>query len=65
MILLICGKSEKLFERTYLQNRNRLTDFKNKLMVTKVEKLGRRDKLGGWININSACGKEPACQCRR
>ena len=31
----------------YLQNRNRLTDIENKLMVTKVERWGR-DKLGVW-----------------
>ena len=48
MILLMCGKSEKWLKRTYLQNRNRLTDFKNKVMVTKGERLGRKDKLGGW-----------------
>ena len=28
------------------KNRNRLTDMKNKLMVTKGE--GKRDKLGVW-----------------
>ena len=33
--------------RTYLQNRNRVTDVENKLMVSWGEK-GRRDKLGGW-----------------
>ena len=31
----------------YLQNRKRLSDFKNKLMVTKMEKLG-----GGVERIN-------------
>ena len=31
-----------------LQNRNRLKDFEIKLMVTKGETWGRRDKLGGW-----------------
>ena len=35
---------KKRYERTYLQNRNRLTDIENKLMVTKGE--GGRDKLG-------------------
>ena len=30
-----------------LQNRNRLTDIENKLMVTKRERMGR-DKLGVW-----------------
>ena len=29
-------------------NRNRLTDFENKLMVTKGERWGGRGKLGGW-----------------
>ena len=32
---------------TYLQNRNRLTDFKSKLMVPKGEMFGG-DKLGTW-----------------
>ena len=31
-----------------LQNRNRLTDIENKLMVTKGERCVRRDKLGIW-----------------
>ena len=35
------------YKRTYLQNRNRVTDVKNKLMVTKGERWGR-DKLGDW-----------------
>ena len=35
---------KKWYKWTYLQNRNRLTDFKNKLMVTKGE------RLGGGIN---------------
>ena len=30
-----------LYKRTYLQNRNRLTDIENKLMITK------RDSCGG------------------
>ena len=33
MISLICGILKK--KKTYLQNRNRLADFENKLMVTK------------------------------
>ena len=32
---------------TYIENRNRPTDIKNKLMVTKGEK-GDGDKLGVW-----------------
>ena len=39
-------KSKKRYKWTYLQNRNRLTDLENKIMVTKVERCGR-DKLGG------------------
>ena len=35
------------YKWTYLQNKNRLTDIKNKLMVTKGER-GGRDKLGVW-----------------
>ena len=37
-------------KRTYLCNRNKLTDFKIKLRVTKGEtgKGGGREKLGGW-----------------
>ena len=31
-------KSEKWYKWTYLQNRNKLTDLKNKLMVTKGER---------------------------
>ena len=34
----------------YSQNRNRLTDIENKLMVTKGKK-DRRDKLEGWVSI--------------
>ena len=30
----------------YMQNRNRLTDTENKLVVTKGEREGERDKLG-------------------
>ena len=41
-------ESKKWYKWTYLQNRNRLTDLENKLMVTKGEKVGGRDKLGGW-----------------
>ena len=41
---------KKWYKWTYLQNRKRLTDIENKLMVTKGEK-GRRDKLGFGIKI--------------
>ena len=35
------------YKCTYLQNRNRITDVKNKLMATKMES-GERDKLEDW-----------------
>ena len=41
---------KKWYKWTYLQNRNRLTDIENKLMVTKGETVGR-DKLGIWLYI--------------
>ena len=31
-----------------MQNRNRLTDKENKLVVTEGEQEGGRDKLGAW-----------------
>ena len=37
---------KKGYKWTYLQNRSRVTDVENKLMVTKGER--GRDKLGGW-----------------
>ena len=43
MMSLICA-SKKLYKRTYLQNRNRLTDIENILVVTKGER--------GWGGIN-------------
>ena len=36
-----------MMQMTYLQNRKKLTDIENKLMVTKGEG-GGRDKLGVW-----------------
>ena len=36
---------KKWYKWTYLQNRNRVTDIENKLMVTKRE---GGDKLGDW-----------------
>ena len=33
---------KKLYKRTYLQNRNRLIDIENKLMLTKRERGGGR-----------------------
>ena len=38
---------KKGYKWTYLQNRNRVTDVENKLMVTKGKGCGR-DKLGDW-----------------
>ena len=40
MISLICGIQKKIIQINYLQNRNRLTDIENKLMVTKREREG-------------------------
>ena len=36
-----------IHERTYFQNRKRLTDIKNKLMITQGERGWRKDKLRG------------------
>ena len=41
-------ESTKWYKWTYLQNRNRLTNFKNKLMVSQRGKMVGRDKLGVW-----------------
>ena len=38
---------KKWYQWTYLQNRNRVTDIKNKLVVTERVS-GGRDKLGDW-----------------
>ena len=38
---------KKKIQMNFLQNRNRLIDFENKLMVTKGERWGV-DKLAGW-----------------
>ena len=39
---------KRWYKWTYLEKRDRLTEFENKLMVTKGEKWGRGDKLGDW-----------------
>ena len=44
MVSLMCGILKNVYKWTDLQNRNRLTDFKNKFMVTKGERQGE-----GWI----------------
>ena len=40
-------KKKKRHKSTYMQNRNRLTAFENKFMVTKGDRRGR-DGLGVW-----------------
>ena len=39
---------KRMIQWTYLQNKSRLTDIKNKLMIIKGERWGRVDKLGVW-----------------
>ena len=39
-------ESQILYKGTYLQNRNRLTNTENKLMITERERV--RNKLGVW-----------------
>ena len=39
---------KRWYKQTYLQNRNRLTDTENKLIVTKEKRGAGRDKLGVW-----------------
>ena len=49
IITIICGILKKKIIQMNLQNRNRLTDIENKLMVTKGERAGQGiDKLGVW-----------------
>ena len=43
------NQEKKRYKRTYLQNRNRVTDTKNTLMVIKGEGVGW-DKLGEWTD---------------
>ena len=43
MILLKRGTKQKYINELIWQNRNRLTDFENKLMVTKADRWGE-----GW-----------------
>ena len=38
MILLICSILKKVYKRAYLQNRNKVADVENKLIVTKRER---------------------------
>ena len=39
---------KKWYKWTYLQNRNRLTDLENQILVTKGDSGGGGDKLGVW-----------------
>ena len=39
---------KKWYKWTYLQNRNRLTDIENKLIVARGDSGSGRDKLGVW-----------------
>ena len=48
MIALTCRIQNMKQMNFYLQNRNRLTEIENKLMVTKGEMGWGRDKLGVW-----------------
>ena len=48
VISLICGIEKKWYKWPYLQNRNRLTDVENELMVTGGKGGGGRDRLGVW-----------------
>ena len=50
MLSLMWNLIFKKVQRTYLQNRNRLTDIKNKLMVMKGETLG-----GGIVQECQVC----------
>ena len=40
MLSLICGIQKKWYKWTYLQDRNRLTDLENELMVTRGQEWG-------------------------
>ena len=46
MILIICGTLKKVYKWACLQNRNKVIDVENKLIVTKEERRG--DNLGDW-----------------
>lgn len=41
-------KEKQTDEWMYIQNRNRLTDIENKLVVTRGESEAEEDKLGVW-----------------
>ena len=44
----LCVESKIWHKRTYLRNRNRLTDIENRLVVAKGEEGWGRDGLGVW-----------------
>ena len=46
---------KRWYQWAYLQNRNRLMDFKNKLMVTKKERRGRRLNWGLGFDMYTYC----------
>ena len=58
--LIYTWNLKKGYERTYLQNRNRLTDFKN-LMVTNGDKLRGRYILGFWDGNLQQLGCDGVC----
>ena len=43
---MIDVESKKMIQKNL---QNRLTDFKNKLMITKVEMWGQEDGMGSWL----------------
>ena len=46
ILLLINGVLKKRYNLSYIQNRNRHTGIKNKLMVTKGKGVGYKRRLG-------------------
>ena len=51
---------KKGYKWTYLQNRNRLTNFE-KLTVTKGDRFGGRDGLGAWDGNVLKLGCDDGC----
>ena len=48
-VIIYMWNLKRWYKWTYLQNRNRLIDIENKLMVTKEDSSGRSgSKLGAW-----------------
>lgn len=44
---------KKRFQKTYFENRNKLTDLRTNLRVTIGEAIGEREELGGWEHIHT------------